>query len=47
MQQEDHDQFVDAIVKEINGHVDSKIWEIVKIDDAPEDVEIVPSVWAT
>ena len=32
MQQEDSDQFVDAVVKEINGHVDNKSWELANIE---------------
>ena len=39
-------QFVDAVVKEINGHIDNKSWELVNIEDIPKDAEIIPSVWA-
>ena len=45
MQQEDSDEFVDAVVKEINGDVDNKSWELVNIEDVPKDAEIIHSVW--
>ena len=46
MQQEDSDQFVNAVVKEINCHVDNKSWKFVNIEDCPNDAEIISSVWA-
>ena len=46
MQKEESDQFVDAVVKEINGHVDNQSWEFVKVDNVPKDVEIIHSVLA-
>ena len=45
MQQEDSDQFVDAVVKEVHGHVDSQSWELVKLVNVSNDAEIIPSVW--
>ena len=39
-------QFVDAVVKETNGHIDNKSWDLVNIENVPRDSEIVPSVWA-
>ena len=29
MHQKDRNQFVDAVVKEINSHIDNKSWELV------------------
>jgi hypothetical protein len=46
LKQPDASQFVDAIIKEINGHVDNKHWRLAKQDTVPEDVQIVPSVWS-
>ena len=46
MQQEDSDKFVNAVVKEINGHVDNKSWKLVNVEDVPKDAEIMQSVWA-
>jgi hypothetical protein len=44
LKQPDASQFVDAIIKEINGHVDNKHWRLAKRDTIPEEVQIVPSV---
>ncbi len=33
------------MVKEVNGHVDNKHWELVKREEVPEDAQVVPSVW--
>ncbi len=46
LKQLDASQFVDAIIKEINGHIDNKHWRLPKQDTVPEDVQIVPSVWS-
>jgi hypothetical protein len=46
LQQPDAKQFADAVVKEVNGHVDNKHWELVKQEEVPEDVQVVPSVWS-
>ena len=39
-------EFVTAVVKEINGHVENENWELVPRDTVPEDAQIVPSVWS-
>jgi hypothetical protein len=46
LQQPDAKQFANAIVKEVNGHVDNKHWILVKQKDVPRDAQVVPSVWA-
>ncbi len=46
LKQKDASQFVDAVVREINGHVENKHWKLVKRDSVPGDVQIVPSVWS-
>ncbi len=46
LKQPDASQFVDTIIKEINGHVDNKHWRLAKQDTILEDVQIVPSVWS-
>jgi hypothetical protein len=46
LQQHDTKKFVQAVVKEINGHVDCKNWTLKKRNEVPEDVQIVPSVWS-
>ena len=42
----DASNFEQVFVKEVNGHVDKKHWELIKHSDVPKNVEIVPSVWA-
>jgi hypothetical protein len=37
-------EFVQAVVKEINGHVDCNNWTLKKRSKVPDDVQIVPSV---
>jgi hypothetical protein len=44
LKQPEASQFVDSIIKEINGHVDNKHWRLAKQDTVLEDVKIVPSV---
>ncbi len=37
---------VQAVIKEVNGHVDSNNWTLQKQSNIPEDFQIVPSVWS-
>ena len=46
LQQPDAAEFVKAVIKEINGHVENHNWELVPREQVPPDVEVVPSVWA-
>jgi hypothetical protein len=46
LRQHDAKLFVDAVIKEINGHIDNKNWELIRQDTVPEDTQVVPSVWA-
>ena len=46
LKQKDASQFVDAVVREINGHVENDHWKLVKQDSVPNNVQIVPSVWS-
>jgi hypothetical protein len=43
--QHDSKEFVQAVVKEINRHMDCKNWTLKKRNKVPDDVQIVPSVW--
>ena len=36
--------FVEAVVKEVDGHVDNAHWKLVPIESVPEDTNILPSV---
>ncbi len=44
LRQQDSKLFVNAVIKEVNSHVDNKNWELVHRDSVPEDAQIVPSV---
>ena len=46
LQQSDAKQFDSAVVKEVNWHVDNKHWELFKQAEAPEDAQVVPSLWS-
>ncbi len=46
LQQSDGKKFVQAVVKEVNGHVDSNNWTLKKRSKVPDDAQIVPSVWS-
>jgi len=46
LRQPDSRNFVDSVIKEINGHVDLKHWEVTPQADIPEDTDILLSVWA-
>ncbi len=45
-QQPDAQKFANAVVKEVNGHVENKHWQLIKHGDVPEDRQVVPSVWS-
>jgi hypothetical protein len=46
LRQHDAKDFVQAVIKEINGHVDCDNWTLKKRSEVPDDVQIVPSVWS-
>ncbi len=47
MNQPDKQQFVEAVIKEVNDHVTTnEHWALVKRNGVPEDAQIVPSVWS-
>jgi hypothetical protein len=37
---------VQAVIKEVNRHVDSKNWMLQKQSNVSENIQIVPSVWS-
>jgi hypothetical protein len=46
LNQPDAEQFVHAVVKEVNGHVENNHWALVTCNTVPDDAQIVPSVWS-
>ena len=45
MAQEDSGDFVDAVVKEVNGYVENAHWKHVPAKSVPEYTDIFPSIW--
>jgi hypothetical protein len=46
LRQPDSREFVEAVIKEVNGHVDNDHWKFIPRIEVPEGTEVVPSVWA-
>jgi hypothetical protein len=46
LRQPDAKEFMQAVIKEVNGHVDCKNRTLKKRRKVPEDIQIVPSVWS-
>ena len=46
IRQPDAAEFVKAIVKEVNAHIDEKHWKLIKRTEVPPDVDVIPSVWS-
>ena len=46
LQQPDAGEFVKAVIKEINGHIEHQRWRIIKRSEVPKDADVIPSVWA-
>ena len=46
MAQEDSADFVEAVVNEVNGHVENAHWKLVPIESVLDDNNILPSVWS-
>lgn len=42
----DKPQFVQAIIDEVNAHIEGNHWEMVPIEQVPKDTIILDSVWA-
>jgi hypothetical protein len=46
LRQPDSKEFIEAVIKEVNGHVDNDHWKLIPRTEVPEGMEVVPSVWA-
>ncbi len=44
--QPDDREFVEAVIKEVNGHIYNDHWKLIPCTKVPEGTEVVPSVWA-
>jgi hypothetical protein len=39
-------EFVEAVIKEVNNHINNDHWKLISHTEVPEGTEVVPSVWA-
>jgi hypothetical protein len=46
LRQPDSREFVEAVIKELNGHIDNDHWKLIPLTEVPEGTEVIPSVWA-
>jgi hypothetical protein len=46
MQAPDADEFIKAVVKEVNDHIESKHWELIPCKQVPKGEKILSSVWS-
>jgi hypothetical protein len=46
VRQPDSREFVEAVIKELSGHIDNNHWKLIPNTEVPEGTKIVPSVWA-
>jgi hypothetical protein len=46
LNQLDASHFVEAVITEVNGHVDNKHWQLTKRSKVPPNVDVLPSVWS-
>jgi hypothetical protein len=37
---------MEAVIKEVNGHIDNDHWKLIPCTQVPEGMEVIPSVWA-
>ncbi len=44
LQQPDAGDFVKALAKEVNGHIENKWLKVVKQSEVPQNVDVIPSV---
>jgi hypothetical protein len=47
MRAPDRQNFVEAVVKEVNDHITSKHWILIPISQVPKGVKVLDSVWST
>jgi hypothetical protein len=46
LRQPDAREFVEAVIKEVNGHIDNDHWKLIPRTKVPEGTEVIPTVWA-
>ena len=46
MTQPDAAEFIKAVVREVDAHIQNDYWILVKRSEVPDGIEVIPSVWA-
>jgi hypothetical protein len=46
LHQLDAREFVEAVIKKVNGHIDNNHWKLIPCTEVPEGTEVIPSVWS-
>ena len=46
MQAHNKNEFLQAVIDEVNAHIEGKHWELVKIEDVPKGAKVIDLVWA-
>ena len=46
MRAPDSNEFVKAVIKEVNDHIERKHWELIPREQVPKGVKVLPSVWS-
>ncbi len=46
LQQQDASEFIKAVVKEVNSHVEQKHWRLIERSKIPEGMDPLPAAWA-
>lgn len=46
IQQPDAAEFIKAMIKEINPHIEKKHWVLIKRSEVPENADVITAVWS-
>ena len=46
MKQPDCKEFIKAVVKEVNDHIECKHWQLIPRSQVPKDTKVLDSVWS-
>ncbi len=42
LRQPDSKEFMEAVIKEVNGHIDNNHWKLISHMEVPEGTEVIP-----
>jgi len=46
LQQDDRDQFIHAVIKEVNDHIQRGHWELAPLSSVPKEEKVLDAVWS-